>query len=94
MKIRWLPKAQRDLEAELLRIAEENENTARHIATLIKEKTDLLGWFPETGRPGRIHETRELVLSGFPYILPYRVRKGAVEILRFFHTAQNPPKIW
>ncbi len=94
MKIRWLVKAQLNFEAELLRIAEEDENAARRLAILVKEKTEMLKQFPETGRPGRILETRELVLTGFSYILPYRVRNGTIEILRFFHTAQKPPKSW
>ena len=32
-------------------------------------------------RPGRIDGTRELVITGTSYILPYRVRHDAIEIL-------------
>ena len=92
--IRWLPKAQANLEAELQRIAEEDYVTAKRIAAIVKSCTDILEQFPESGRPGRVPETRELVISGFPYILPYRVRGGIVEILRFFHTSQKPLNRW
>ncbi len=46
MKIRWLVKAQKSFEAELLRIAKEDENAARRLAILVKEKTELLKKFP------------------------------------------------
>jgi len=92
--IRWLPKAQENLEAELQRIAEEDEAVAKRIATVVKSRTETLEQFPESGRPGRVSGTRELVIAEFPYILPYRVRSGVVEILRFFHTSQKPPKRW
>ena len=90
MKIRWLPNAQKNLEAELLKIAEEDKGAAMRIALYVKERTEQLGKYPESGRPGRVQGTRELVLSRLPYVLPYRVRANTVEILRFFHTAQNP----
>lgn len=94
MIVRWLPKAQRALESELQRITAKDAHVAKRIALLLKERTELLKKFPESGRPGRIAGTRELVLSGLPYILPYRIRGEVVEILRFFHTAQNPPQVW
>ncbi len=94
MKIRWLPTAQRNFEAELLKIAADDENAAKRIAALVKERVERLAQFPESGRPGRIPGVRELVLSGLPYILPYRVRGRVVEVLRFFHTSQEPPKQW
>ena len=45
--------------------------------------------FSDRGRPGRIDGTRELVRA--PYIIVYRVRSEAVEILRIYHSAQNWP---
>jgi len=92
--IRWLPKAQENLEAELQRIAEDDEAVAKRIAPVVKSRTETLEQFPESGRPGRVSGTRELVIAEFPYILPYRVRSGVVEILRVFHTSQKPPKRW
>ena len=92
--IRWLPKAQENLEAELQRIAKENEAAAKRVATVVKSRTESLEQFPESCRPGRVSGTRELVIAEFPYILPYRVRGGVVEILRFFHTSQKPPTRW
>ena len=47
---------------------------------------------PHMGRPGRVPGTRELVVTRFRYILPYRVREQSVEILRVFHTARKWPQ--
>lgn len=39
------------------------------------------------GRPGRVAETRELRVE--PYIVVYRVKAGAVQVLRVLHAACN-----
>ena len=41
------------------------------------------------GRPGRVLGTRELVIGGLPYIIPYRVRDNYVDILRVLHTSRR-----
>lgn len=92
--IRWLPRALENLESELQRVAQVNEAAAKRIAAVVKSRTDNLVHFPDSGRPGRVPGTRELVIAEFPYIVPYRVRGNVVEILRFFHTSQKPPKHW
>jgi plasmid stabilization system protein ParE len=45
--------------------------------------------FPAMGRPGRVAGTRELVIPGKPYVVPYRVKESVIEILRVFHTARK-----
>jgi toxin ParE1/3/4 len=44
------------------------------------------------GRPGRVARTRELVVTGTPYILPYRVTAGVLEVLRVLHASRKWPK--
>jgi plasmid stabilization system protein ParE len=46
---------------------------------------------PAIGRPGRIEDTRELVIAGMAYIVPYRLRADAVEIIAVLHSAQRWP---
>jgi len=36
-------------------------------------------------------KTRELVVSGTPYVLPYRIVGNTVHILRVFHSARRWP---
>ncbi len=40
--------------------------------------------FPESGRPGRVPMTREVIVH--PYIIPYRIKGDCVEILNIFHS--------
>ena len=47
-----------------------------------------LGEFPERGRRGLSAGTRELVVLG-TYVLVYRLRSEAIEILRVWHAAQE-----
>ena len=47
--------------------------------------------FPASGRVGRIAGTRELVISGTPYVAAYAISETAVRILRVLHGAQEWP---
>ena len=47
--------------------------------------------FPAIGRPGRVEGTRELVIADTPYIVPYRVEDGVVQIITVLHNAQRWP---
>lgn len=47
--------------------------------------------FPESGRPGRVAGTRELVITETPYVAAYHVSGETVRILRVLHGAQQWP---
>ena len=92
MRIRWTEPATRDL----FQIADYLEKhgssaVARHITLSIYERVGTLAQFPEQGRTGRKSGTRELVLSGLPYLAVYRLGGVAIEILRILHGAQIWP---
>jgi toxin ParE1/3/4 len=53
----------------------------------------LLSQYPEMGRPGRVKDTRELVIHRTPYVAIYRIRAGVVEIFRLLHGAQRWPPV-
>ena len=57
----------------------------------IRSAVQNLARHPALGRTGRVSGTRELVVSGTPYIVPYRVRGRTGEILRVFHSARKWP---
>lgn len=57
----------------------------------IRDQAALLKRFPESGRTGRIGDTRELVISKTPYIAAYRIIGNVVRILRVLHAAQLWP---
>ena len=43
------------------------------------------------GRRGQIADTRELIITRYPYIVAYRVGQDAVEIVTVWHTARDYP---
>lgn len=93
MRVRWLRKALLNLDQEANYIAQDNPKAATEFVYQLRDSALMLGDQPNLGRPGRIPGTRELVISNFPYILPYRVRNDTVEILRVFHTSRKWPVI-
>ena len=58
-----------------------------HIITSVQQ----LANHPSMGRAGRVFGTRELVITHYPYIVPYRIKDDAVEVLRVFHTSRQWP---
>jgi plasmid stabilization system protein ParE len=48
--------------------------------------------FPQSGRVGRTRGTRELVVPGLPYIVPYRIVDDVILILSVVHTSRKWPK--
>lgn len=57
----------------------------------LRKRLELLTTHPEAGRPGRVTGTRELVVSGTPFIAVYRVDRDGVAIIRVLHGAQQWP---
>jgi toxin ParE1/3/4 len=94
MRVRWLRKAIFNLDAEADYIAKENAVAAAEMFVYVKAKADALGDFPSTGRPGRVPNTRELVIDRYPFVVPYRVVGDEVQVLRVFHTRRKLPKAW
>ena len=60
-----------------------DERIARQIEVLIDH--------PEFGRPGRVDDTRELVISKASYVVAYRIIGDAIRILRVLHGKQLWP---
>ena len=92
MRVKWLRTALANLDAEAIFIARDNPAAAARVVTAINRAVQNLHRFPSMGRPGRVVGTRELVVPGTTYIIPYRVRDETVEVLRVFHAARRWPK--
>jgi len=92
MKIRWLRAALRNLDEQAAYIATDNPEAAVRMVGRVCGAIEGLAEYPSLGRPGRVPGTRELVVSGTPFVIPYRVRGDQVEILRVFHGAQRWPE--
>jgi toxin ParE1/3/4 len=89
--IRWTKKAFQYLEAAVQHVASESPHSAESLAKKILQNVNMLADHPEIGRPGRCKGTRELVIGGTPYIVPYRIKNHQIEILRVLHGAKKWP---
>lgn len=92
MKVEWHPLAQADLIALLEYIAADNPDAAYRVHDEILNQIGILEKYSAAGRPGRIAGTRELVITGVPYIAAYRIAGRRVTILRLLHGARKWPK--
>jgi toxin ParE1/3/4 len=91
MTVVWSRRAIDNLIALRDYIAEDSPRSAGIVARQILDAVELLTTQPHIGRPGRLTGTRELVIAGTPYVIPYRVRRGRLELLAVFHGRQKWP---
>ncbi len=91
MHVRWTTPAREQFVSAFEYIAEENRRAAARIADQIWESTQLLGRHPMAGREGRVAGTRELVISGTPFVVAHRIEKNEVRILAVLHAAREWP---
>ena len=91
MKIVWSPTAIDDLAHVRSYIAQHDPGAATTVGRRIIESIENLRRFPSVGRPGRIPHTRELVITGTPFIVPYTVTENGVEIIAVLHGARRWP---
>ena len=92
MRVVWFKRAIWDLKSAKDYIIQSDPQAAQQIVQRIKDKVSLLSEQPGIGRPGRVPNTKELVVDRTPFILPYRVRDNKIEILRVLHTSRRWPK--
>lgn len=92
MRVRWLRRALENLDEEAQYIARDNPEAAARTVERILASVERIAIHPALGRPGRVPGTRELVIVGTPYLVPYRVSGDTVQILRVFHGARKWPE--
>ena len=89
MKISWSGRALRDLRAVRDYIARDNPDAAATTAVKILDSVERPVEFPASVRPARLPNTRELIVAGTPFIIPYRITDEGVEILAVLHSSRN-----
>ncbi|CAH0340029.1 type II toxin-antitoxin system RelE/ParE family toxin [Rhizobium sp. CECT 9324] len=91
MKLKWSAYALADRALIFDYIEAENPRAAIDVDERIAAAIGRLRDFPESGRPGRIEATREIVISGTPYIAAYAVLHDRIRVLCVLHGAQRWP---
>jgi addiction module RelE/StbE family toxin len=92
VNLRWSKRAIRRLASIHDYIAKDSPDAAIRVAAAIVEAALRLQTLPHMGRPGRIDGTRELVIPGLPYIIPYRVVDEVIQIASVIHTSRKWPE--
>lgn len=92
MLIKWTKEAEKDLDNVEKYIFQDNPIAAIDTVLLIMQTVEkLLPESPSIGRAGRVLNTRELIIPNYPYIIPYRVKDGVIEVLRVIHMSRQWP---
>ena len=92
MRVRWTTPAREQFVSAYEYIAVENRAAAARTADQIWESTQLLARHPVAGREGRVGGTRELVISGTPFVVAYRIEKNEVHVLAVLHASREWPE--
>lgn len=92
MRVRWTRKALANLEMLASFIARDDPIAASRMVERTTDAVSHLVEHPGLGRPGRVPGTRELIVPDTPFIVPYRARDGAIEVLRVLHAARRWPE--
>ncbi len=97
MSVRWTQKALSDLDSIYDAIAADRPRVARRVIETLLAQGEQLVKYPHRGRPGRLPETRELVVPHLPYILVHSLKpslistKPDITIHRVIHGAMSWP---
>ena len=91
MKLEWSAFALDDRNKIFGYIEQDHPRAAVLVDNRVSAQVIRLMQFPESGRPGRVEGTRELVIDQTPYIAAYRIIDDTVRILRVLHGAQQWP---
>lgn len=91
MTLIWSARAKRDVKDIGLYIAKNNRPAAVATVKRIAATATRLLDYPSLGHPGRVPDTRELLVPGTSYIVVYRADARAVRIVAVMHTAREWP---
>jgi addiction module RelE/StbE family toxin len=73
-------------------ISEENPAAAERTVRRIHEAILRTARMPRAGRIGRVSGTREIAVSGTPYLFAYAIVKNTIHVLAILHGAQEWPE--
>jgi toxin ParE1/3/4 len=92
MKVKWVRLALNDLNEAGEFIARDNPEAPSRLLKRIWDAVHMLADHPHASRAGRVPGTRELVIAGTPFFIPYRVVEDTVQIFRVLHSKRKWPK--
>lgn len=93
LKITWTKRALENLKSEIEFIALKDFSSSLKVLDRVEKAASTLGLFPESGRPGQVNETRELIVMKTSYIIPYYFdkKRNKIVIIRLLHSSRKCP---
>lgn len=93
MRVALTDAAEADLAAIYAYYAERSGPAADRVLGTILRAINGLALFPLMGRPGEVPETRERIVTRYPYRIVYHIDEAnqVVEVWRVVHAAQQWP---
>ena len=92
MRLRWTPLAAGQLKAAYEYVDRDSPSKADETIERILSAVEVLERHAQIGRKGRVPRTRELVVTGTPFLVAYRARADQIEILAVLHGARRWPE--
>lgn len=92
MRVIWSDRALIHLEAIGAYLEQRSPAGATRVLAAIARRVESLADHPHSGRRGRIHGTRELVIPRTRYLVAYRLHDEEIEILAVIHGSQRWPR--
>lgn len=93
MRVKWTRKAGQDINEAITYIAQDDQEAAKKVASIIRIAGESLLSLSNRGRPGFVEGTRELLIPNIPYFLVYWMQNNNIEILRVLHFSQKWPRL-
>jgi toxin ParE1/3/4 len=90
MRIRYTPRARRDLRQILEYIEERNSRGARNVKRAIQKVIELVGEFPDGGRLAGEQATRVLPAGRYPYLIYWSVQNNEAWIVHVRDARRRP----
>ncbi len=90
MRVRYTPRAIRDLDAIRNYVAERAPEAAARVGSGIEEQIALLEAHPYAGRAAPNTNIRSLTITRYPYIVFYRLDRYAIAIMHIRHQRRAP----
>jgi toxin ParE1/3/4 len=91
VKLRWTEGAVEDLQSAHDYLEAESPKAALDTVDRVMSAVERLEQFPHMGRAGRVDGSRELVVTGTPFLVAYRLRNESIQILAVLHGARKWP---
>lgn len=91
LRVRYAREARSDLDKIEAYISDDDPYAAARVIAAVESAVDLLAHYPRKSRKTTQRGMRALPLSGYPYIIFFKVKRGELEVLHVLHGARRHP---